>query len=247
MTIQVPVTRNEYTGTFDKLKVVGVSPAFNTAPRVGMTGSLDCKNGWKSPSLNAPSFWTDAGCEGSYQSSYVCKKPAVQVDVSDTKARYWKSVPTNQTIQMMRDGERREVKFSQEISGKNITVKSIKTQFTRSGTSWDSSQKLNKNLLEMRTTSGLGLKNAGETGVQNGNVSSVFVMGYQASNPNGQTKIGQKLSWTGTKKVKSIKITSVDSDKGTVTTQSTTVTVPTSGECKQEIGLQYIRSIGDVQ
>jgi len=212
-----------------------------------MTGSLDCKNGWSSPSLNAPSFWTDAGCEGNYQSSYVCKKPAVQVDVSDTKARYWKSVPTNQTIQMMRDGERREVKFSQEISGKNITVKSIKTQFTRSGTPWDSSQKLNKNLLEMRTTSGLGLKNAGATGVQNGNVSSVFVMGYQASNPNGQTKIGQKLTWTGTKKVKSAKITSVDSDKGTVTTQSTTVVVPTSGECTQEIGLQYIRSIGDVQ
>lgn len=246
MTVKLPVTANQYTGTFDKMEVVNVSPAFNTAPRKGMTGSLDCKNGWKSPAIAQPKYWTDEGCEGNYATSYRCDAPGVKVDVSNTgKARSMKTMNSG-ILELLNDGKPRLIDFNQKISGANIKINSTSSRFTRSGSPWDSSLSLNKNLLEISNTAkGNSIwKDSGSTAWVSGNRGDIYLSSIQASNPGSHTKLTHELKWTGTKKQSSVKIVEINADTGSVITQGTTVTVPTSGSCSQSVNLKYLRVVG---
>lgn len=246
--VEVAYTKDEWDGSMAAPKIVSLSPAYNTSPKQGMTGSLDCKNGWSSPGIMAKDYWTDENCVGNAVSSYVCSAPMVRVDASDVgKARMLRNVSGD--IQLMRDGKPRLVWFQQDARGNSITIQRYKNHFERTGTPWDFKLPVNKNLVELRSSSTSGgiLKTATETGVKQGKGGQVWVSGYHASNPGGKTQLTHHLVWEGTKKVQSVSITEINPNDGTIITTPRTVIVPTSGSCSQSVGLQYIRSIGDAQ
>lgn len=250
MTIKVPVTKNEYTGSYDKLKVEGVSPAYNTSPRLGMTLSLDCKNDYSIPGIMLAKFWSESACEGNKVTSYVCSAPNVMVNVADTgKSARMKSVKNGQTLELLNDGKARLIKFDQKITGNNIKINSYQHRYLRSGSPWDSSMSLNKNLVELsKTTTGKSIwKNSGETAWATGKGGNIYLTSIQASNPGSSTKLTHEVKWTGTKTIESVRIDSINAETGKINLKPVTIKVPTSGSCSQTVNLKYIRTIGDAQ
>lgn len=247
LTVKIPVTKNEYTGSYDKLKVEGVSPAYNTTPRLGMTLSLDCKNAYKIPGVMLSKYWTETACEGSFPDSYVCSTPDVQVNIADTgKAARMKSVKNGSTLELLNDGKARLIQFNPSISGKNIKVKSYQHRYTRSGSPWDSSMSINKNLVELsKSTTGKSIwKNSGESAWTSGKGGKIYLSSIQASNPGSSTKLTHEVKWTGTKTIQSVRIDSINAETGAINLKPVTITVPTSGTCSSNVNLKYLRVVG---
>lgn len=243
VTVETAITKDEVTGKKAKPKIIAVSPAFNTAPKQGMTGSLDCKAGWRSPGVKASKYWTDDNCQGDISSSYVCQAPSVKVD--------GRAVKENDFIQLMRDGKPKSVVWNQVIKGNNVKVKSQRSQIQRTGSPWVKTSNSNRYVFDLsksKNGSPMNLGSAGKaTSWSNGKLNTVWARGYTASNPGSKTKLSQRIEWKGTKKVRSVSITSINPNTGKISTTPKTVTVPTSGSCSQSVNIEYLRTIGDAQ
>ncbi|MGW9550665.1 hypothetical protein ACWG8W_06370 [Citricoccus zhacaiensis] len=246
-TVEVAYTADGLTGKIADRKIIKLSRPYNTAPVESMNASLDCTNGWKTPGISSITDWTSNPCIDKGIAPVQCAAPnGVLVDVADEGSRSMRKFATGSTVEVSNSGRGRLVQFDQRVSGKGLTVNGYSTRFTRTGTPWNSSiRNVNKNYVELAqsaTSPGL-FESATSTKKIAGNDKTVYVWGYQASDPGGKTTLGQKVDWTGTQKMQSVAFTGVDAS-GKITTTPITVTVPTSGSCSQSIGLNYTRSVG---
>ena len=245
---EIATTVNQWTGSYDKPKIVSLSPPYNTSPKVAMTASLDCRYGWKNPGVRYPEYWTDAGCMGDVANSYKCVVKPVQIDGADGTATKMRPLNTGDTLQVLRDGKNRKMTFNQTISSKNISVKTTHTRFLRTGTPWVAGRSPQLNTFELRLTpTGNSVIQTNGKGTANysGIKNTVYATGYDASNPNGKTSITQEINFTGTRTIKSGRIVSINASKGTVSVDTFTTKVPTSGRCSQTVSLEYLRTIQD--
>lgn len=248
VTILVPYTPDETTGVTPAPYVIAETAPYPLSPKAA-TGTQTC-HGWNSPALPGITDWSDNPCgpDKSNNPTFQCVAPQVLFDKTDANGFQTGSHPSN-SMQFMRDGEPKFIRFNQGVTGSGITVKSYKTTFYRSGTPWDSSKSYYKNLFDLSLKANgptiLTQESGSRSKTFDGRVNEVFHRGYSAGVSGKPTVITQRIDWSGTRTMASVKVIGTDGRTGQMLTIPITVQIPTSGTCQQSVSLEYIRAIGD--
>lgn len=251
--VEYTIEKDTWTGAWPASKIVGWGPVRTTQAKVGMTASLHC-TGPNKPGIFHKD-WTEAPCQNTTgtpkKGQWMCVREPVRVDVAGPDASYlqMKTVASGSPLQLGNDGKPRLLQFQQKVVGGSITINKESSFVTRSGTPWDPMLSEDKNVLELRSSAfGSSLmKNATTTKTWNKNQGNVYVKGMAASNPGSKTTLIHHLDWTGIREIQTVEITSVNAETGAINTRNRTITVPTSGTCKQSVGLEFGRVIGDAR
>lgn len=247
-TVEISISPDETTGVTPGPRIVGLTPPYQLAPKTA-TASSDCAVPFATPARNVIDF-TEAPCaEGrTAHPTFQCVQPLVRFDQSDGRGSQVGTHPNN-SMQFMRDGDPKFLRFNQSVTGTGIAVSGYKTTFLRSGTPWNSSRMYNNNDFELSLTEKgstiLTQSGGSRTQTFDGRVNEVFHRAYSAGVSGAPTQLTQKIDWTGTRRVTTATITGIDGRTGLMTWVSSTANVPTSGACNQTATLEYIRAIGD--
>ncbi|MFC4369407.1 hypothetical protein [Citricoccus nitrophenolicus] len=251
-TVETAYTPDGLTGIIANPKIIHLSAPYNSAPKVVMTGSLDCVNWWQTPANMSLTDFSMNPCKtGKGPAPAICEQSDVLLDAANAgDPKHMKRVKSGATVQVMKDGRNREAQFNQRVVGDGLTVNSQTTYFTRGGSPWNSGLAktpggLNKNLVELRQSAyGPGvLANSTKTHSVSGNDSNIFVKLTEASNPGSSTTLGQTIEWSGVQVVESVAITGVNAT-GEVFTTPRMISVPVHGTCHQSINIQSVRAVG---
>jgi len=247
-TVEVAYTQNEETGVTPPRKIIDLSAPYELSPKTA-TASSDCAVPFATPARPVLDF-TEGPCseENSRNPSFRCVAPPVQFDQSDGVGSRVGSNASN-SMQFMRDGDPKFLRFNQSVTGSGITVNGYKTTFLRSGTPWSSSKLYNNNFFELSRTDGgstiLSREGGSKSPTYSGRVNEVFHRGFSAGESGAPTLLSQKIDWSGTRTVTTATITGIDGRTGNMTWVASTAQVPTSGSCTQTATMEYIRAIGD--
>lgn len=254
--VEVAYTPDDVTGAVPAPKIVSLSGVYNLTP-VSTNGSLECSNFYTPGHPNAD--FTETPCSDQNTknggASYQCvqEQPLFDSTVGPHEALI--PFPANNTIDGLNDGNPQHIQFSQKPTGEFITVNSYDTYFTRdaSSTPWKAGVGPQDNVFTLNTMktgiTGHNMFNnfdGTKSPFSSGQVDDVWATSISAGSIGSPTKISQVLQWSGTKTVNSVEITSIDVLTGEFTYTTKQVQVPTTGQCKQTISINYVRSIGDV-
>lgn len=155
--------------------------------------------------------------------------------------------------QLMRDGVKRPVSFATpNLTGSGITVTGSQTRVLRDGSStpWNSLGKgsaispHNAEFRVFRGSQGM-LTTPTETNWQAGIVGDGWsVAGYWASDSAHPTLLSAEYLFDLTVAVQSVAVTGVEPIAGTITTETTTIQVPTTASCvSPSLSIEYLRAV----
>jgi hypothetical protein len=253
--VEAAYTPDDVTGITPAPKIVSLSPVYNLTP-VSTSGSLQCFRPFYTPGDISADF-TETPCSNQNNpggASYECVQEQPLFDSTVGAHETLTPFPANNTIQGLRDGNPQHIVFSQKPVGASITVNSYDTYFTRdaSSTPWRAGAGPQDNDFALNTAkTGINghsilINNDGtKSAFKSGEVRDVWATSIQAGSQGFPTKLSQVLQWTGTRTISSVEVTSIDVRTGQFNFTTKQVQVPTTGQCKQTVAINYVRSIGD--
>lgn len=254
--VEVAYTPNDVTGVIPAPKIVSLSGVYNLTP-VSTSGSLECSGFFTPGSKNAD--FTETPCSDQNKTSggasYQCVQGQPLFDSTvGAGSENLIPFPASNSIQGLKDGNPKHIVFSQKPVGASITVNSYDTFFTRdaSSTPWKSGVGPQGNLFTLNTKkTGINGHNifnntdGTKSPFTSGQANDVWATSIEAGSSSAPTKLTQVLQWKGTKTVNSVEITSIDVLSGKFTYTTKTIQVPTTGQCKQTVAINYVRTTGD--
>lgn len=253
--VEVAYTPNDVTGIVPAPKIVSLSGVYNLTP-VSTSGSLECSGFYTPGNKNAD--FTETPCSGQNipnGASYTCVQDQPLFDSTvGAGSENLIPFPTTNSIQGLKDGNPKHIVFSQKPTGASITVNSYDTFYTRdaSSTPWKSGAGPQDNVFTLNTAK-TGINghsiftnfNGTRSPFISGQADDVWATSIEAGSSSAPTLLTQVQQWSGTKTMNSVEITSIDVLSGKFTYTTKQIQVPTTGECKQTVAINYVRTIGD--
>lgn len=259
---ELSLTADDVTGEMPGPRKVSASPAYDTTP-TAITGSLHCSTKWVSPAVQRADYNDTSSCQktpdnpnGVFQCSL---NDVPKINGYDARPKYDPVTKKNHYMQILGNGEGNKVTFNQRISGDNLTVTSINTQFSLSA---DSSPFImegkfatpNELLTELyRGPNDNAYQNImgvnRNTPIQPGKVDEVYLASHTESAMHlisddvKALKLSQSLIWEGILRWESVKV--VGLEPGKFVTVPVIVETKVPGVCTDTAGTTALRPHGD--